>query len=190
MIALNFQTPDKPMQLLLGKFRDNGCCGYILKPDFMLREDFDPNDAGTCVGVESKLISLRIIGARHLFKSGKTSLTSPLVEVELLGASFDCGIKHRTKAVADNGFNPMWNEICEFHVQNPAFAMLRFEVQDEDMFGEKNFLGQAVFPVNCLRTGYRSIPLKNKFSEELELASLLVHIAIRTEGEIREREIR
>ncbi len=25
--------------------------------------------------------------------------------------------------------------------------MLRFEVQDEDMFGERNFIGQAVFPV-------------------------------------------
>lgn len=28
--------------------------------------------------------------------------------------------------------------------------MLRFEVQDEDMFGEPNFIGQAVFPVNSV----------------------------------------
>lgn len=49
---------------------------------------------------------------------------------------------------ADNGFNPFWNEICEFHVKNPHFAMLRFEVQDEDMFGEPNFIGQALFPVS------------------------------------------
>ena len=34
-------------------------------------------------------------------------------------------------------------------VKNPHFAFLRFEVQDEDMFGEPNFIGQAVYPVSC-----------------------------------------
>lgn len=111
---------------------------------------------------------------------------------------------------ADNGFNPIWNEICEFRVINPYFALLRFEVQDEDMFGEPNFIGQAIFPVswvpwaysmtkktlneyihnwcrqqvNALRTGYRSVPLRNKYSEELELATLLVHISIRTQEQV------
>lgn len=98
MIALNYQTPDKPMQLNQAKFRDNGGCGFVLKPEFMMRDEFDPNDVDTVVGVDPQLISIRIIGARHLFKGGK-SITSPLVEVELLGASYDCGIKHRTKAV-------------------------------------------------------------------------------------------
>lgn len=48
-----------------------------------------------------------------------------------------------------------------------------------DMFGEKNMIGQTTFPINCLRTGYRSIPLRNKYSEELELAALLVHFSIK-----------
>ncbi|XP_058462061.1 1-phosphatidylinositol 4,5-bisphosphate phosphodiesterase gamma-1 [Malaya genurostris] len=179
MIALNFQTPDKAMQLNQAKFRDNGACGYVLKPDFMFRDEFDPNDPNTLVGVEDKIINIRIIGARHLCKGGR-NITSPLVEIELLGASFDNGVKHRTRAVVDNGFNPIWNEICEFRVINPYFAMLRFEVQDEDMFGEPNFIGQSVYPINSLRTGYRSVLLRNKYSEELELATLLVHINIRT----------
>lgn len=151
MIALNFQTADKPMQLNQAKFRDNGGCGFVLKPEFMSLDDFDPNDSSTVAGVDPVLITIRIIGARHLW-SGKAgrNITSPLVEVEILGACYDQGIKHRTKAVADNGFNPIWNEMCEFHVKNPDFALLRFEVQDEDMFGEPNFMGQAVFPVNFL----------------------------------------
>ncbi|CAH2278585.1 1-phosphatidylinositol 4,5-bisphosphate phosphodiesterase zeta-1, partial [Pelobates cultripes] len=33
--ALNFQTPGIPMDLLVGKFNDNGGCGYILKPEFL-----------------------------------------------------------------------------------------------------------------------------------------------------------
>lgn len=30
--------------------------------------------------------------------------------------------------------------------------------------------------VNCLREGYRSVPLKNSYSEEIEMASLLIHL--------------
>lgn len=80
---------------------------------------------------------------------------------------------------AENGFNPVWNETCEFTIRNSHLAMLRFEVQDEDMFGEPNFIGQATFPLNCIRLGYRSVPLHNKHSENIELASLLVHVSIR-----------
>ncbi len=32
--------------------------------------------------------------------------------------------------------------------------------------------------MSCVLAGYRSVPLKNSYSEELELASLLVHIEI------------
>ena len=53
----------------------------------------------------------------------------------------------------DNGLNPVWNEQCEFDIMNPDVALIRFLVQDEDMFGDPNFLGQATYPVKCLRTG-------------------------------------
>lgn len=36
-----------------------------------------------------------------------------------------------------------------------------------------------MFQVVTLRTGYRSVPLKNGYSEDLELATLLVHLSIR-----------
>lgn len=170
MVALNYQTGDKPMQLNQAKFRDNGNCGYILKPDFMFRDDFDPFDVNTLVGVDSVTISIRIIGARHLSRS-KKGMASPFVEVEVIGAEFDSGIKLKTKtlcefhelycilyyiyninyfSVADNGFNPRWNDICEFDVANPCFALLRFAVHDEDMFGEPNLIGQATYPVCTL----------------------------------------
>lgn len=56
--------------------------------------------------------------------------------------------------LTENGHNTIWNEYCEFIVENPAFALLHFEVQDEDMFGEKNFIGQAVYPVNIKLNQY------------------------------------
>lgn len=43
-MALNFQTPGEQMDLLIGKFLDNGGSGYVLKPEFLRRRDsaFDP----------------------------------------------------------------------------------------------------------------------------------------------------
>ncbi|KOC61102.1 1-phosphatidylinositol 4,5-bisphosphate phosphodiesterase gamma-1 [Habropoda laboriosa] len=177
MVALNYQTGDKSMQLNQAKFRENGNCGYILKPEFMFGNDFSPYEQICLDRVESLKFSLKVIGARHLIRSGR-GLASPFVEIEIIGADFDSGTKLTTKTMPDNGFNPMWNESCEFKVINPYFAFIRFVVQDEDMFGDSNFIGQATYPVRCLRSGYRSVPLKNNYSEDLELASLLIHLHI------------
>lgn len=98
MIALNYQTPDKPMQLNQAKFKDNGASGYILKPNYMHDEHYNPNDSNTLKNVEKKRVSIRIISARHLFRSGRT-VANPLVEVEVLGASYDSGVKLRTKVI-------------------------------------------------------------------------------------------
>ena len=62
---------------------------------------------------------------------------------------------------------------------NPDLALIRFSAQDEDVFGDPNFIGQAVFPVSCIKTGFSSVPLKSAYNEELEKSALLVHIDIR-----------
>lgn len=77
----------------------------------------------------------------------------------------------------------MWNEGCEFELVNPELALLRFCVQDEDVFGDPNFIGQSVVPVSCIKSGYSSVQLKNLYNEELELCSLFVHVEIRKEKE-------
>lgn len=45
IVALNYQTSGLPMRLNDGKFRDNGGCGYLLKPEVLRRPDssFDPD---------------------------------------------------------------------------------------------------------------------------------------------------
>lgn len=98
MVAMNYQTPDKPMQINMGKFKENGGCGYVLKPEFMF-EDYNPYDRKS---IEKKVrpmtVMLRVIGARHLNKSGRGT-ASPSVEVEIIGADYDSGIKLVTKTV-------------------------------------------------------------------------------------------
>lgn len=89
---------DKAMQLNQAKFRENGNCGFLLKPEFMFREDFDPYDKNTLVGVEPLTLSIRVIGARHLSRSGRGT-SSPSVEIEVVGAEYDSGSKLMTKTV-------------------------------------------------------------------------------------------
>uniref|UniRef100_A0AAQ5ZAQ8 1-phosphatidylinositol 4,5-bisphosphate phosphodiesterase gamma n=1 Tax=Amphiprion ocellaris TaxID=80972 RepID=A0AAQ5ZAQ8_AMPOC len=176
LVALNFQTPDKPMQLNQALFMLGGGSGYVPQPDIMRDDAFDPFDKDT-LHVEPITIQLQVLGARHLPKNGR-SIVCPFVEVEICGADYD-SCKCKTDVVADNGLNPVWvQRQFVFDIHNPTFSFLRFMVYEEDMFSDPNFLAQATYPVRLLRTGYRSVPLKNSYSEELDLASLLVHIEI------------
>lgn len=53
-----------------------------------------------------------------------------------------------------NGLNPVWSgQTVEFDIVCPDLALIRLVVYDEDMFGDPNILGQATFPVKCLRSG-------------------------------------
>lgn len=45
LVALNYQTASMPMWINWGKFRENGSCGYVLKPEYMLTDEYSPSDA-------------------------------------------------------------------------------------------------------------------------------------------------
>uniref|UniRef100_A0A669B7L7 Phosphoinositide phospholipase C n=1 Tax=Oreochromis niloticus TaxID=8128 RepID=A0A669B7L7_ORENI len=179
MVALNFQTADKYMQLNNALFSLNGQTGYVLQPEFMRMDSYDPHQ-------EKKEVKYKIvvIAARHLPKPGR-SIASPFVEIELCGHTEE---KYKTIVYRDNGLNPVWkgSERVVLSVYEPELTFLRFVVNEEDMFSDPNFLAQATFPVKGLRSGYRSVPLKNGYSEDLELASLLVYISVQQAGKAEE----
>ncbi|KAL2093073.1 hypothetical protein ACEWY4_010385 [Coilia grayii] len=174
MVALNFQTADKYTQLNSALFSLNGHTGYVLQPEMMRDEDYDPQ-LRTSV---KYTITVRVIAARHLPKLGR-SIVSPFVEIELCGQTDES--KFKTIVRTDNGMNPVWPappEPVTFTVHEPELTFLRFVVNEEDMFSDPNFLAQATFPFKGIRSGYRSVPLKNGFNETIELACLLVYIDI------------
>uniref|UniRef100_A0A3Q3IBH5 1-phosphatidylinositol 4,5-bisphosphate phosphodiesterase gamma n=1 Tax=Monopterus albus TaxID=43700 RepID=A0A3Q3IBH5_MONAL len=177
LVALNFQTADKPMQMNQALFALNGRSGYVLQPPIMRDDNFDPFDRHTLRGPEPITLMMEVLGARHLPKHGR-GIVSPMIEIEVCGADYD-NAKLKTDSAADNGLNPTWpQKPFQFTVCNSAFAFLRFVVYEIDMFSDQNFLAQATFPIHGLKTGYRSVPLKNSYNEDLELASLLVHMNI------------
>ncbi|OWA51214.1 1-phosphatidylinositol 4,5-bisphosphate phosphodiesterase gamma-1 [Hypsibius exemplaris] len=188
MVSLNYQTDDNWMQINQGKFLQNKRTGYVLQPNFMRSEKYHPHKAETLAGiVEALYMSVTIIAGRNIVRTRGRGIASPFVEVELTGASYDSNKdqKARTPTAQDNGLNPRWHDSSTFvfGIKNPDLALIRFVVQDVDVWGDPSFLGQATFPIRCLRTGYRSVPLKNGWSEDLELSSLLVYIQMRARKE-------
>uniref|UniRef100_A0AAQ4PB67 Phosphoinositide phospholipase C n=1 Tax=Gasterosteus aculeatus aculeatus TaxID=481459 RepID=A0AAQ4PB67_GASAC len=173
MVALNFQTADKYTQLNSALFSQNGRTGYVLQPELMRDDGYEPQQERKKVNC----VRLQVIAARHLPKPGR-SIASPFVEIELCGHDEE---KFKTMVYRDNGLNPVWKSPADsavFTVHEPELTFLRFVVNEEDMFSDPNFLAQATFPVK----GYRSVPLKNGYSEDLELASLLVFINVQQSG--------
>jgi len=49
MAALNYQKSGVPMQVNDGRFRQNGSCGYVLKPDIYIdpEAEFNPATPGS-----------------------------------------------------------------------------------------------------------------------------------------------
>ncbi|KNC83877.1 hypothetical protein SARC_03902 [Sphaeroforma arctica JP610] len=77
MVSLNFQNPDKHMQLNNGFFVSNGGCGYILKPPQLrsINSTFNPLDPVTFPGSVRKL-QIKIITGQHLKLTAKKSKKS------------------------------------------------------------------------------------------------------------------
>ncbi|XP_028664794.2 1-phosphatidylinositol 4,5-bisphosphate phosphodiesterase gamma-2-like [Erpetoichthys calabaricus] len=177
MVALNFQSPDKYLQISNALFSLNGKCGYVLKPEKLRNNQYKILSKN---GTDKWVIHLKVIAARHLPKSRK-AIISPFVVVELCEDNSKEN-KYKTLLIKENGLNPVWKtrpEIVEFTVCDPHCAFLHFEVNEEDVLSEPALLAQATFPVVGLKTGYRSVPLKNGFSEDIELASLLVFVEVK-----------
>ncbi|XP_055327371.1 1-phosphatidylinositol 4,5-bisphosphate phosphodiesterase gamma-2-like [Paramacrobiotus metropolitanus] len=180
MVALNYQKPDEPMQINQARFMDNGGCGYVLQPDYMRSDNYDPHDPRT-LSVEPIFITFTVIGARNLpgragFSGRSKCIVRPRVEVHILGAPYDCAARIVQQNAGENGFNPLFNDAVSFDIHNVEVAFVRFVVNDLDRLDNVGFLAQATFPVKTLRTGFRSIQLKNGYGEDIPMATLLVKV--------------
>uniref|UniRef100_A0A6J0UP01 Phosphoinositide phospholipase C n=1 Tax=Pogona vitticeps TaxID=103695 RepID=A0A6J0UP01_9SAUR len=177
MVALNFQTPGVQMDLLNGKFLDNGGCGFVLKPEFLRRRDttYDPHQMAakySPITLTIKIISGYQLPPSNLSKSNKAD---PLVKVEIHGVPADIA-KHQTSVIKNNALNPQWNETFTFNVHVPDLALVRFVVEDQMALTSNDFLGQFTLPVLSMNKGYRHVPLVSKLGVTLKPASLFVYI--------------
>nr|XP_033787632.1 1-phosphatidylinositol 4,5-bisphosphate phosphodiesterase delta-1 isoform X2 [Geotrypetes seraphini] len=181
IVALNFQTPCTEMDIYQGLFQDNGFCGYVLKPEFLLdnKSQFNPKSIKEGVWWTPKKLHVMVISGQQLPKvnKSKNSIIDPLVTVEIHGVARDNDRK-QTNVVNNNGFNPMWNSKFTFDVDVPALALVRFVVEDYDVSSKNDFVGQYTIPFKSLKLGYRQIRLLSKNGNQYPSAMLFVHIMI------------
>ncbi|XP_033943743.1 1-phosphatidylinositol 4,5-bisphosphate phosphodiesterase eta-2a isoform X2 [Pseudochaenichthys georgianus] len=177
LVALNYQSEGRVLQLNRAKFYSNGNCGYILKPACMCEGTFNPNLEEPLPGQMKKQLVLKIISGQQLPKpkdsmlGDRGEIIDPFVEVEIIGLPVDC-CKEQTRVVDDNGFNPMWEETIVFTVHMPELTLVRFLVWDHDPIGQ-DFIGQRTIAFNSMIPGYRHVYL-----EGMEEASIFVHVAV------------
>ncbi|XP_077986792.1 inactive phospholipase C-like protein 2 [Glandiceps talaboti] len=182
IVTQNYQTPGLMMDLYEGRFKQNGCCGYVLKPAVMREEIafFSANTKEIIPGVSPQILHIKIISGQQFPKpkgsGAKGDVIDPYVSMEIFGIPADCA-EERTKSVPHNGYNPLFDESFEFTVNLPDLALVRFVVLDDDYIGDE-FIGQYTIPFECLQPGYRHIRLLSNTGEALGNASLFVHIAI------------
>jgi Phosphatidylinositol-specific phospholipase C, Y domain/C2 domain len=112
LVALNYQTPGLPMQLNDGKFKENGGCGYVLKPEYMRSFAAEPSKpiilhVNIISGIQlPKPLDSNTGGLKMITKD----ILDPFVQVSVFGISRDTA-EYRTKTVPNNGYNPVWDQV-------------------------------------------------------------------------------
>ena len=184
MVALNFQTSDAALRVNDGRFRENGGCGYILKPSMLMMSERDIDPAPV-------QMMIKVLTGSCLPKpkgKNKGECIDPYVLVTLFDVNAneakEICTSYRTGSVAENGFFPIWNtdrDKFKFQVENPTCAILKLTVYDSDV-GKDDFIASASIPISCLRQGYRCVRLydaNHTRSGAFDFATLLIRIKMK-----------
>lgn len=178
MVAFNMQGHGRSLWLMQGMFKANGGCGFLKKPDFLLKsgpdgEVFDPK-ATLPVKTTLKVKIYMGEGWYYDFEHTHFDPYSPpdfYVRLGIAGVPAD-SVMQKTKSIEDSWI-PIWNEEFEFPLTVPELALLRIEVHEYDMSEKDDFGGQTVLPVSELRKGIRAVPLHNRRGEKYNSVKLL-----------------
>eukprot|EP00013_Stygamoeba_regulata_P023382 CAMPEP_0177659408 /NCGR_PEP_ID=MMETSP0447-20121125/17426_1 /TAXON_ID=0 /ORGANISM="Stygamoeba regulata, Strain BSH-02190019" /LENGTH=1211 /DNA_ID=CAMNT_0019164275 /DNA_START=102 /DNA_END=3733 /DNA_ORIENTATION=+ len=165
LVALNLQTSDAPVWFNEGRFRDNGNCGYLLKPAALRQAATQPFDYTQCtadqdpplpVDCPMRVLRVRVISGRQLPKpSTDKEIVDPFVRLEVRGVPAD-DQRAKTKKISQNGFSPHWDETFAFELVLPDAAQLLFVLYDKDLT-KTTKLGYSAYPISALRPGYRML---------------------------------
>ncbi|CAM8927282.1 unnamed protein product [Rhodiola kirilowii] len=179
MVAFNMQGYGRPLWLMQGLFRGNGGCGYVKKPDILLKtqpndEFFDPRRT---LPIKTTLKVKVYMGEGWYTEFPHTHFDtySPpdfYTRVGIAGVPGDCAMKKTM--IKQDEWSPVWDEEFEFKLTVPELALLRVEVHEYDVSGTDDFGGQTCLPVSELCTGIRAVPLHNRKGHKYKCVKLLM----------------
>uniref|UniRef100_A0AAR5PRC1 1-phosphatidylinositol 4,5-bisphosphate phosphodiesterase n=1 Tax=Dendroctonus ponderosae TaxID=77166 RepID=A0AAR5PRC1_DENPD len=176
LVALNFQTLDLAMQLNLGIFEYNLRCGYLLKPDFMRRQDrtFYPFADTTVDGIVAGTVKIQVISGQFLSEKK----VGTYIEVEMYGLPADTIRKRfKTKVIPNNAINPVYDEepFVFKRVVLPGLASIRIVAYEEG----GRFIGHRILPLTSISPGYRHVNLKTEMGQPLPLATVFIYVVVK-----------
>lgn len=186
MVALNLQTNDINQGFLIGKFIDNGRCGYVLKPEFMRNPMNIYNPFSKPQGREKQplVFSMTLMSGIQLTEEIQNNgQWDPTVTFSLKGASIDESSNKAFSSKHPNGtpFHTVWNpsqNTHDFGIFYPETAILFVEVKLKD---SKSSLWNFI-PFTMLREGLRTIPLLLRNFIPTKNALLLVKLTKKTKN--------
>ncbi|XP_077214497.1 phosphoinositide phospholipase C 4-like [Tasmannia lanceolata] len=179
MVAFNMQGYGRSLWLMHGMFRANGGCGYVKKPDFLLKtgphnQVFDPRTSFP-VKITLKVKVYMGDGWRMDFHKTHFDTYSPpdfYTRVGIAGVPGDVVMK-KTRTIEDD-WAPVWDQEFIFPLSVPELALLRIEVHEYDMSDKDDFGGQTCLPVSELKTGIRAVPLFDRKGQKFKSVRLLM----------------
>lgn len=179
MVAFNMQGYGKYLWLMHGMFRSNGGCGYVKKPDLLMKDGLDHEIFNPKADMPvKKTLKVKVYmgdGWRMDFKQTHFDLYSPpdfYVRVGIAGVPAD-DIMKKTK-IREDIWIPAWDEEFTFPLRVPELALLRVEVNEYDVSEKDDFAGQTCLPVSELKQGIRAVPLFNRKGDKYNSVRLLM----------------
>jgi hypothetical protein len=171
LVSCNFHSSDENLTVADGLFRQNGNCGYVLKPPH-LRENISQPP-------RPQKWSFRILSGHYLPppKDVKAAgVASPLVKLSVYsGSVVEKCVAVRTRPARHAGLNHVvWNAPA-YQVTLVAGSLVSFGVWHRMENGVEVFMGASVLPATCLREGYRSVALLDENHVRAGASSLLIH---------------
>lgn len=218
MASVNWQTWDLGMAMNAAMFARAGRGGYVLKPERLRRKGGEKDKETWRRGRRYELY-LEVIGGHQLPRvsgsggggggsgEGDGATLDPFVEVSLFvpGAPSPVTLRRRTKVVAGNAFNPLFDGhfVLPFEA-HPSPGMLdlvflRLEVlaakdkgdlpaprspaASEPFDGKGEPVGAFVVGLGVLKPGYRHLPLYDGMGDQHLYSSLFVKTEVREVGD-------
>ncbi len=183
IVSLNYQNAKcQEMRYHNIRFEENGNCGYILKPEFLCLDTFLNFCPTIVVGLKpTHELNLEILSAEMLPKPQEQetgSIIDPVIVLRLFGCEHDEKV-HKTKAVWNNGQHPTWFESFQFEIHCLPLAYLHVAVYDKQSLGKDVFICENYLPLRGLRSGFRSIPLRQDTAQTIDGCHLLVKAELR-----------
>jgi len=175
VVALNYQAKDESIWLNHAMFRDNGGCGYVLRPQWQLtgeeahvkrmgftRKIRDDRRGGCCRPRQSMpadaydTVGVRVVSLHRCARMLKGNAgASVFLKIRFWDGFGQCDeVKSATRSGGESiDINML--EMHRFEVASKNLAFLGFEVHVEGV----GPVAQQVAVVGMLRHGYRSVPL-------------------------------